>query len=144
MSVTQEVRSVSSADVTRTYRWFAGGFARLQSMDFCREGWWEMGPCGAKGEVLDMGGLVHSAVRWSATPVGPARCTGLGDAVRNGLPAPKGAGLLTSHGEAGAFKDGRPRGGAAGPRSWCCPDRRSRRPLAAHGVLCPDRGRGLF
>lgn len=56
-----------------------------------------------------MGGLVHSAVRWSATPVGPARCTGLGDAVRNGLPAPKGPGLVTSHGEAGAFKDGRPR-----------------------------------
>lgn len=67
-----------------------------------------MGPCGAKGEVMDMGGLMHSAVRWPATPVGPVSCAGLG-AFRNALPAPKGAGLVTSHREAGAFKDGRPR-----------------------------------
>lgn len=68
-----------------------------------------MGPCGAKGEVMDMGGLVHSAVRWPATPAGPARCTGLGHAFPNALPAPKGAGMVASHKEAGAFKDGRPR-----------------------------------
>lgn len=56
-----------------------------------------------------MGGVVPVGVRWPATPVGLARCTGLGDAFRNALPAPKGAGLVTFHGEAGAFKDGRPR-----------------------------------
>jgi hypothetical protein len=62
-----------------------------------------------KGEVMDMGGLVHSAVRWPATPAGPARRIGLGHAFRNALPAPKGGCLVASHGEAGAFKDGRPR-----------------------------------
>ena len=56
-----------------------------------------------------MGGLVHSAVRWPATPFGLARCTGLGDAFPNALPDPKAAGLVTFHGETGAFKDGRPR-----------------------------------
>lgn len=103
-----------------------------------------MGLSGAKGEVMEMAGLVHSSVRWPAITVGLARGTGLGHAFPNGFPAPKGAGLVASHGEAGAFKDGRPRvvlpmrrrgvvltAGAAGPR-------------AAHGVLCPDRDRGLF
>ncbi len=55
-----------------------------------------------------MAGLVPFGVRWPARPAGIAHRTGLGDALQNALADLKGTGLVTSHGEAGVFKHGRP------------------------------------